>query len=88
MAQTEAEILTDMAFSAALSRAICTVAELGVADQIVAGSSQGVESLAAATEADQRSLYRVLRFLASHGIFREDGNSQFDHTPLSQWPQE
>jgi hypothetical protein len=39
-----------MLFSAALSRAVCTIAELGIADQIDPGSPQAVESLAAATE--------------------------------------
>ena len=83
MAQAETEKLTEMT-NPALSRAICTVAELGVADQIATGSPQAVESLAAATGTHQRSFYRVLRFLAGHGIFREVGDRQFDHTPLSE----
>ena len=83
MAQAETEQLTRMVLSAALSRAICTIAELGIADQIEAGSPQSVESLARATGTHERSLYRILRFLASHGIFQETGNRQFDHTPLS-----
>jgi O-methyltransferase domain len=63
--------------------AVCTIAELGIADQIDPGSPQAVESLAAATGTHAQSLYRILRFLASHGIFQEKGNRQFDHTPLS-----
>lgn len=42
-----------------------------------------MESLARATGAHERSLYRVLRYLASHGVFRETDNRRFDHTPLS-----
>jgi hypothetical protein len=42
-----------------------------------------VESLAKATGAHERSLYRILRFLASNGIFKEKDNHCFDHTPLS-----
>ena len=42
-----------------------------------------MESLASATGTHERSLYRILRFLASHGIFQEKGHGQFDHTPLS-----
>jgi O-methyltransferase domain len=84
MAQAETEKLTRILFSAALSRAVCTVAELGIADHIEAGSPQAVESLAAATGTHERSLYRILRFLASHEIFQEKGQRQFDHTPLSQ----
>ncbi len=84
MAQAETEKLTQILWNAALSRAVCTIAELGIADQVEAGSPQPVESLARASGSHERSLYRVLRFLASHGIFQEKGNRQFDHTPLSQ----
>ena len=84
MSQAETEQLTRMMLSAALSRAICSIAELGVADQIEAGSPQSVESLASATGTHERSLYRILRYLASHGLFQEIGNRQFDHTPLSE----
>src|SRR3984893_16156309 len=83
MAQVETEKLTQILWGAALSRAVCTIAELGIADQIEAGSPQSVESLAGATGTHERSLYRILRFLDSHGIFQEKGNRQFDHTPLS-----
>jgi hypothetical protein len=83
MAQAETEKLTQILFGVALSRAVCTIAELGIADQIDAGSPQSVESLARVTGTHERSLYRILRFLASHGIFQEKGNRQFDHTPLS-----
>ena len=84
MAQAETEQLNRMVLSAALSRAICTVAELGIADHIGAGTAQPVELLAKATATHERSLYRILRFLASHGLFQETGERQFDHTPLSQ----
>ncbi|MGA9772734.1 MAG: methyltransferase [Blastocatellia bacterium] len=83
MAQTETEQLSRMVMSAALSRVICTIAELGIADLIEAGSPQPVETLASATGTHERSLYRILRFLASNGLFRETGSRQFDHTPLS-----
>ena len=83
MAQAETEKLTQILFGAALSRAVCTIGELGIADHIEAGSPQSVESLASATGTHERSLYRILRFLASHGIFQEKGHGQFDHTPLS-----
>jgi hypothetical protein len=79
MAQVETEKLTQILWGAALSRAVCTIAELGIADQ--AGSPQSVESLAGATGTHERSLYRILRFSDSHGIFQEKGNRQFDHTP-------
>jgi hypothetical protein len=40
MAQAETEKLTQMVFGAGLSRAISSIAELGVADQIEPGSPQ------------------------------------------------
>lgn len=83
MSQAETEKLTKIVIGAALSRAVCTVAELGIADQIPAGSPQPAASLARATGAHERSLYRLMRFLASHGLFEEKGHRAFDHTPLS-----
>jgi len=83
MGLPETERLTELIAAAALSHAICSIAELGVADQIEAGTPQPVERLAKATGTHERSLYRVLRYMASHGIFRETENRQFDHTPLS-----
>ena len=84
MAQAETEQLTRIMLSVALSRALSTVAELGVADHIEAGSPQSIASLASATGTHERSLYRILRFMASHGLFKETDSCQFDHTPLSQ----
>jgi hypothetical protein len=83
MAHTETEQLNRMLQAAALSRAICTVAELGVADHIQPGTPQSIASLAAATGTHERSLHRALRFMASHGLFREAAPGEFDHTALS-----
>jgi SAM-dependent methyltransferase len=83
MAMPETEQLSRLLVGAALSRAICTLGELGVADHIDSGVPQPVEKLARMTGAHTDSLYRVLRFTASYGVFREAGNREFDHTPLS-----
>jgi ubiquinone/menaquinone biosynthesis C-methylase UbiE len=83
MGQKETDQLNQILQAVALSRALCTVAELGVADHIQAGKPQSAKYLAQATGAHERSLYRVLRFLASHGLFRETKSGEFDHTPLS-----
>jgi hypothetical protein len=48
MAQAETEKLTQILWGAALSRAVCTIGELGIADQIKVGLPQSVESLAEA----------------------------------------
>ncbi|HXX21101.1 MAG TPA: methyltransferase [Candidatus Acidoferrum sp.] len=83
MSIAETELLSQMMAGAALTQAICSVAELGVADQIEPGAPRSVEHLAEVTGAHERSLYRVLRYMASCGIFRETENRHFDHTPLS-----
>jgi len=83
MGQHETEHLTHVLISAALSRAVCTIAELGVADLIHAGQPQAVQHLASASKTQEAALYRILRFMASHGLFQETGNRHFDHTPLS-----
>jgi hypothetical protein len=84
MALAETERLTRMIASAALSRAICTIGELGVSDHIKAGAPQSIKTLARLTGTHERSLYRLLRFTASYGVFRETGDREFDHTPLSE----
>jgi hypothetical protein len=84
MSQAETEQLTRIVLGAALSRAVCTIAELGIADQIEPGSPQPVALLASASGSHEGSLYRILRFLASHGLFLEKSDRQFDHTPLSR----
>lgn len=83
MAQKETEKLNAMFVAAAQSRALSTVAALGVADHITQGSPKSAGYLARATGAHERSLYRMLRFLASHGLFQETSSGEFDHTPLS-----
>ena len=83
MAQQETEQLTRIMTSAALIRAVSAIAELGVADLIQSGQAQPVEHLANATKTHEPSLYRILRFMAGHGLFKETGNRRFDHTPLS-----
>ena len=84
MSQAQTEQLTQILLGAALSRAVCTVAELGVADHIESGSPQSVEDLARSTGAHERALYRILRVLSSRGVFEEKGARRFDHTPLSR----
>jgi len=83
MSSTETEQLTRMIAAAALSRAVCTLGELGVADHIEQGAPQPVQRLAERTGSHERSLYRMLRFAASYGVFRETDDHRFDHTPLS-----
>ena len=83
MASAETEQLTRMLTGGALSRAICTIGDLGVSDHIEPGAPQPVTKLAQLTRTHERSLYRLLRFTASYGVFREADDRSFDQTPLS-----
>jgi hypothetical protein len=75
--------LTQMIFGAFVSQAVSVAAKLGVAD-LLAEQPQTVAALAAATETHERSLYRVLRTLASVGVFRETDDKVFELTPLAE----
>ncbi len=64
------------------TQALHTVAVLGVAD-IVGDEPVRVEKLAAQVQADPSALHRVLRVLASSGVFSEAAPGAFVSTPLS-----
>jgi hypothetical protein len=84
LGQQEHEQLSRITITgAALSRAVTAIAELGIADLIETGQPQPIEHLARSSKTHEPSLYRILRFLASHGLFKETGDRHFDHTPLS-----
>jgi hypothetical protein len=65
-----------------VAQAICAAAELGVADHL-AETPLSAETLARATATHPPSLYRLLRVLASVGIFKELPEQNFTHTELS-----
>ena len=75
--------LMQMLFGFAASRAIGVAAELHIADLLQDGSKTAGE-LAKETNADARSLYRVLRACASIGVFSEDEHKRFSLTPLAE----
>ena len=66
-----------------LSQALYVAARLGLADRLVAGP-RTPEELAAAVGADPDALYRLLRALASHGVFAEDEAGRFGLTELAE----
>src|SRR5215813_10636128 len=66
-----------------LSRAICVVAQLGIADLLKNGPLD-TEKLAAAARVHAPSLYRVLRTLARVGIFAEREDGRFGLTPKAE----
>jgi O-methyltransferase domain/Dimerisation domain len=65
-----------------VARAISVAAELGIADALKDAPKQ-VEELAAATSTHAPSLYRLLRALASVGIFAEIEDRRFTLTPMA-----
>jgi ubiquinone/menaquinone biosynthesis C-methylase UbiE len=65
-----------------LSQALCVAAELGIAD-LLKDRPRSIDHLAQATGAHPPSLYRLLRLLASEGVFVEQEQGQFGLTPLA-----
>jgi SAM-dependent methyltransferase len=64
------------------SKAVHVAATLGIAD-LVAGAPVPIADLARATDADEQSLHRLLRALASLGIFAETEHG-FGLTPIAE----
>ena len=63
-----------------ISRAIYVAAKLGVAD-LLKGGPKSSEELAQLTGTHAPSLYRVMRALASAGVFDQDEQRRFTLTP-------
>jgi hypothetical protein len=61
-------------------------ARLGIADLLKDGP-KGTAELAKSAGADDGALYRLLRFLASQGIFAECDNGRFKLTSLGEFLQ-
>ncbi|HEX3606963.1 MAG TPA: methyltransferase [Candidatus Dormibacteraeota bacterium] len=66
-----------------VSQAVGVVALLGVADHLAEGPRECTE-LARAVDADPQALYRVLRLLASLGVFEQLAPGSFALTPLGE----
>ena len=74
---TDAESeLVYMISGALIAQAIYVAAELGIADSLVDGA-KSADDLAIETNAHPRALYRVMRALASLGIFEETPTNTF-----------
>lgn len=77
------QILQRMIVGSWITQAIYVAAQLGIADLLKDGSKSNDE-LAITTGVDARSLYRLLRALASVGIFAEGSSGYFELTPLAE----
>ncbi|MGL4396426.1 MAG: methyltransferase [Hyphomicrobium sp.] len=76
------QIIVDLSFGFVLSGALATAAKLKIADRLEKGPKTPAE-LAAEVGVHTQSLYRVLRMLASCGVFKEDDQGRFHLTPAA-----
>ncbi|HEY6420373.1 MAG TPA: methyltransferase [Candidatus Binataceae bacterium] len=76
--------LYEMAIGHYLSRALCLAVKLGIADQLK-DVPRTYGELAKATGTHGPSLLRVMRLLASAGVFTEKENGNFALTPLGEF---
>ena len=67
-----------------ISKPIYVAAELGIADMLTEGP-KSIEELAQASQSHAPSLYRMMRALASVGIFFETEGKRFELTPMAEY---
>lgn len=77
------DILWRMTNGFQVSQAIHVVATLGIADLLKDGP-RSADELAEATGTHASALYRILRALASVGVFAEQSDGRFGLTPLAE----
>jgi hypothetical protein len=75
--------LLDLVNAFKVSQAIHVAAMLGIAD-LLKGGPRNSDDLASATGSHAPTLYRLLRALASVGVFREEAGQRFALTPLGE----
>src|SRR5262245_11476702 len=74
--------MMQMMTSGVLAQSISVAAELGIADLLQA-EKRTTEELAAAVGVDAQKLHRLLRYLASIGVFAQLPDGDWDLTPLA-----
>ncbi len=78
------ESLFGMLNAYVISQSLYVAAKLGIADKLADGP-KSTDDLAASTEAHAPSLYRILRTLASEGVFAELDGNRFELTPMAEF---
>lgn len=73
--------MLEMAMGMWISQSLATAAKLGIAD-LLKGGPRPIVDLAKSTKSDEASLYRLMRMLASRGVFTESPARSFALTPL------
>jgi hypothetical protein len=76
-------VMMQLLFGKQITYSLAAMARLGVADHMDA-TPISVDSLAEKVDAHAPSLYRVMRMLASVGVFREMPGRQFALTPVGE----
>lgn len=76
-------MLLQMIVGSWVTQALYVAAKLGVAD-LLSDGPKNCDHLAAATGSNSQSLYRVMRALASVGVFLEVEDRKFQLTPISE----
>jgi len=76
-------VLLELTTGCWISRAISVAAKLGVADRLSNGP-QSCDTLAQLTESSPTALKRLLRLLASIGLFAEAEDGRFQLTPMAE----
>ena len=77
------EIIWDCLRGALRTRALAIVADLGIAQRLADGP-RAVDDLARETGSDADAVHRLLRALASDGVFAEAERGVFRNTPASE----
>ncbi len=81
--ESKLKFFRDVFGGAWITQGIAVAAELGIADLLTAGP-RSVHELAAVTHTRPEALYRILRALASMGIFAQESDGRFSLTPLAE----
>ena len=76
-------VMAQLLFGKQITYSLSGVARLGVADHMD-GGAKPVEEIAGKVGAHAPSLYRVMRLLASLGVFKEGPKRSFALTPLGE----
>jgi SAM-dependent methyltransferase len=75
--------LQNLIFGKWVSQAVSVAAKLGIADLLKDGP-RACDELASANQVDESALYRLLRALASVGVFTEVSSRKFGLTPIAE----
>lgn len=81
--QTDTTFFRQMFKGSWITQGLWVAGELGIAN-LLGDGPRTAEDLAAQTRTHGGALYRVLRALASVGVFAEDENGRFSLTPLAE----